>query len=273
MASKFVLEKLDVSILLFLRFAIAAAILLLILKTQELPKIEKKDYPIIFFIGFCGYFVSNGFLLLGIRFSSASVSSIINSMSPIFIALFARLLLKEPLTLRSIIAILFSVAGAVVIVGASVEMKQTWGILFSVSSMLIWSIVLIAIRKISQKYPPLMITAYGMTISAVCSLPEAVWSAVHSPVAFNGPLLLNVLYIGVVCTAVSHLVWNKCLSKMEAGRCAMFYPVQPMVSAILGCFLLGEKLNVQFVVGSILIISSLLSSILPLKRKKLEEIS
>ena len=53
MASKFVLEKLDVSILLFLRFAIAAAILLLILKTQELPKIEKKDYPIIFFIGFC----------------------------------------------------------------------------------------------------------------------------------------------------------------------------------------------------------------------------
>ena len=262
----------NVFLLLFLRFAIAAVILLVILRIQKLPKMEKKDYPMIFFIGFCGYFISNGFLLLGIRFSSASVSSIINSMSPIFITLFAWLLLKEPLTLRRIVAILFYVAGAVVIVGASTGMKETWGIFFSVASMLVWSLVLIAIRKISQKYPPLMITAYGMTIAAVCALPVAVWFTAHSPVAFNGPLLLNVLYIGVVCTAFSHFLWNKCLSKMEAGRCAMFYPVQPMVSAILGCLLLGEKLNVQFVVGSILIIGSLLSGIFPSKREKAKEI-
>lgn len=48
---------------------------------------------------------------------------------------------------------------------------------------------------------------------------------------------------------------------MEAGICSLFYPVQPMVSVLLGALFLGEKMNASFFVGAVLIIGGVLVSV------------
>jgi drug/metabolite transporter (DMT)-like permease len=42
----------------------------------------------------------------------------------------------------------------------------------------------------------------------------------------------------------------------------MFYPVQPLVSALLGILLLGEQLSLTFVLGGALIIFGVLFSVI-----------
>lgn len=61
------------------------------------------------------------------------------------------------------------------------------------------------------------------------------------------------LYIGIVTTGIANLLWNKSLTVMDASVCSMFYPLQPMFSALFSVILLGEKIIAELIVGGILI--------------------
>ena len=101
------------------------------------------------------------------------------------------------------------------------------------------------------------------------SLPTAfVESAVESAgVVWALEPALWMAFVALVCTAFAHMMWNFCLAHQEAGHCAAFYPVQPMVSMLLGVVLLGEKITPSFLLGSALIIFSVVLNSLPARTK------
>lgn len=261
--SKFVLGKIPIITISFLRYVIAGIILMLLLKQRKLKRIEKQDYKCIFFIGFLGYFVAIGAQLLGTKLSNASLASLVNSMNPIVIMLFAIFILKEKLTATKIICGVLAIIGVYIIVGGVDGSNQLLGISISIFSVVLWSYVSVIIRKITQKYDSLQITTYGIIIAAICTMPFSLWELMVTPnVQFDKSVILSMLYIGGVCTAVAHVLWNKSLSLMEAGACSLFYPLQPMVAVLLGWMFLGENISMNFILGGLLITSGVLFSIL-----------
>lgn len=258
-SSKMVLSHIPAFWLLFFRFLISSIILIPITHKLKVPNLRREDYKLVFLVGFIGYFLSNAMLLLGIQFSNSSTASLINAMSPILVVMFAWLLLKEKLTLRKILAILISVIGAIIIIGRPSKGVSLIGIVFSIASVVLWSLVIILVKKLSAKYHPLTITAYGMLIAAVFSLPSGLIYNFFTGASINYsvPIILNVVYISIVCTALSHATWNFCLSKIDVSKCASFYPIQPMSSMLLGYFVLGESMNTGFLIGSAFIILSM----------------
>ncbi|MBU2699539.1 drug/metabolite transporter (DMT)-like permease [Sporomusaceae bacterium BoRhaA] len=261
--SKFVLGKIPVLTVAFLRYVIAGIVLLLILKKKKLPNIERQDYKYIFFIGFIGYFVSMGAQLLGTKLSNASMASLINSINPIAIMLFAVMILKEKLTIKKMFCIILSIVGVYIIVGDNSGIGQVWGILISIFSVISWSLVSVIVRKVTQKYDAFQITTYGIIIGAICNLPCSIYELVMTPnVQFDWTAILSLLYMGLVCTAFAHVYWNKSLAMLEAGTCSLFYPLQPMSAVLLGWLFLGESININFIFGAILIISGVIFSIM-----------
>ena len=85
-ASRVVLQSMPALLLLFLRFSISGALLLGIAKMKGMRMIRKEDFKELLVIAFFGYFISNGALLLGIQYSNASFSSLLNALSPILIS-------------------------------------------------------------------------------------------------------------------------------------------------------------------------------------------
>ncbi|NLK36177.1 MAG: DMT family transporter, partial [Gracilibacteraceae bacterium] len=73
-------------------------------------------------------------------------------------------------------------------------------------------------------------------------------------------------YMGLVCTGLAHVLWNKSLSMLEAGTCSLFYPIQPMVAVLLGWLFLGESINLSFVFGAVLIIGGVVFSLLDINK-------
>lgn len=261
--SKFVLGKVPVLTVLFLRYLIAGITLLLILRKGEAKKIERQDYKYIFFIGFIGYFLSVGSQLIGIKLSSASVASLVNSMNPITITVFAAIMLKERLTIRKVICVILAVIGVYIIIGGLKGNGQVLGIVFSILSVISWSLVSVIVKKVTQKYTAIQVTTYCMFVAAACTLPCSAYELVTTHnVQFDFTAIVALLYMGLVCTALAYILWNKSLSMIEAGTCSLFYPVQPMVSVLLGCMFLGEKIDIKFIFGAILIIGGVLFSIL-----------
>lgn len=265
--TKIALHEVPAVVMLTFRFVISSILLLIVCRVWKTVPIEKKDIKQFVLIGFLGYFVSNGMLLLGIQLSNSSVSSLIHAMNPIFITFFAWLILKETIGVHKIISVILAVAGSAVIIGASLSGGILVGVIVSIISMLLWAFVTILIRRLTLKYPPLQVTAYGMAISAVCSLPFSIYTlATSEPINWRPSLVLMIFYVAVFCTALAHMLLNISLSHIQASTCSLFYPLQPMVSVLLGWLILKEKPEASFLIGSALILIGFLISLLPQKK-------
>lgn len=265
--SKFVLGMLPVFMVSFVRYLIAVIVLFIIIHVKKLGKIEKEDYKYILLIGFGGYFLSLGAQLIGTKLAGASMASLVNSMNPVFIALAASVILKEKFTVKKAIGIFLSLVGVYIILGGNAE-GQTEGIVISLGSVVLWSIVSVYVRKISQKYPPILITAYGMLVAVICNIPVVAGEIISGQeVSVDGKALLALLYMGIFCTGIAHLLWNQSLSMVEAGTCSAFYPIQPLVSVILGILFLHENITTSFVIGCVIIIIGVLVCILNINGK------
>ena len=262
-AGRFVLAYLPPFTVLFLRYLVAGIALIIITKIRKPAKIERGDYKYLLFIGVAGYFLGVGAQLLGIKYSNASIASLVNAMNPVGIIIFAVPILKEKITFGKVISVAAAVFGVSVIIGGSQKSGTAAGIFLSIFSVLAWSLMSVAVRRITQKYDSLTVTTYAIIVATVCTLPVCAFElAVNkTAVVLNPMLVLSVLYMGLVCTAMAHALWNRSLSLIEAGSCSLFYPLQPIVAAFLGWLLLGEKISTSFIAGAILIISGIVFSV------------
>ena len=265
--SKFVLGKIPVFTVSFLRYIIAGTALYIILNKRKPKKIEPQDFKYVFLIGFLGYFLSMGAQFWGTKLSNASLASLINSMNPITITVFAAIILKEKLTLVKGISIASALLGVIIIIGDVDGSGKALGIMASVFSIVLWSFVSVIVRRITQKYDSFQITVYGILIGAACTLPISIYElATISDVRFDWEVTLSLVYMGLVCTALAHVLWNKSLSMIEAGTCSLFYPVQPMVAVFRGWLFMEESINLNFVFGAVLIIGGVVLSLVDVNK-------
>lgn len=263
--SKIALRTVPPVTLLALRYLVSVPALFIVLRLRHaLTPVKKGDWPILFAIGFTGYFASFCLQMLGISRLTGSVSSLLGAMNPIFIPILAAFFLHERITPAKIACVALSMAGVVVIVGVDGTVDAS-GALLMLASVFLWSTASIIIRRVSGRYDPMQIAL----IAILCALPfTGGWSLIElqsAPCSFTLESVLAVLYMGVLGTAVTHSLWNYSLRVMDASFCSMFYPMQPLVSSILGVLFLHEAVTPGFVIGALMICCGIVAAVISAK--------
>ena len=268
--SKFILGSVPPFTLLLLRYIVAAIVLYIIMIKKGLSKVEPQDYKYIFFIGFVGYFIGVGAQFIGTQLSNASMASLINSTNPIFIVLFAVPILKERITTTKMISIIAALIGAYIIIGKVQGSSILIGIVACIIAVSMWSLMSVVSKRATEKYNALTVTTYSIIVAICFTLPVSMYELFTIPdiKLLEPAVILSVLYLGVICTAIAFVLWSKSLSMMEAGICSLFYPIQPMVSVLLGWIFLKEKMNLSFFIGAVLIIAGVMFSIIGGNKKQ-----
>lgn len=266
--SKIALRTVPPVTLLALRYLVSVPALFIVLRLRHaLTPVKKGDWPILFAIGFTGYFASFCLQMLGINRLTGSVSSLLGAMNPIFIPILAAFFLHERITPAKIACVALSMAGVVVIVGVDGTVDAS-GALLMLASVFLWSTASIIIRRVSGRYDPMQIAL----IAILCALPfTGGWSFIElqsAPCSFTLESVLAVLYMGVLGTAVTHSLWNYSLRVMDASFCSMFYPMQPLVSSILGVLFLHEAVTPGFVIGALMICCGIVAAVISAKPRK-----
>ena len=265
--SKIALRTIPPVTLLALRYLVAIPVLFVILKLRgALKKMTREDICTVLAIGCIGYFLSFCLQMLGLNRLTGSISSLLGAMNPIFIPILASLFLREKLTRAKIACVAVSMIGVVTIVGVSGTV-DLMGAAYMLMSVFLWSTASVIIRRVSGRYDPMQVAMMGM----VFALPfTGAWAAIElqsAPIAFPLQSILAVLFMALVGTATAHTLWNTSLSLMDASFCSMFYPMQPLVSAVLGVVVLGEQITVNFVVGGLIICCGIVGAVLSGKKK------
>ncbi len=271
--SKYALAVMGPITVCFCRYAVSIVCLYGLLKLKGgAKKVEKAHWPYFLLLGGLGYFVSIVLQLAGTSLLSASLSSLMNALNPVSISILAAIFLKEKLSWKNGLSIVISLAGVYIILGSGGAEINPLGILCAAGSVLLWSTASVAIRKISGFYDPVQTALYGMMIAIVPNVPAAIFENVFMVQSHPTLIaLLACLFLGVFGTAVAHTCWNKGLSCLNASTCSMFYPLQPLVSAVLGVLLLHELITWQFVVGAVLICCGIVVNFLPTGQKTAEK--
>ncbi|MFE9077714.1 DMT family transporter [Bacillus mobilis] len=261
--SKYVLDFIPPLTLVWLRFIIAFVVLYAILKIAEKKQekkvtIRKKDWLLLAWIGFIGYFISITCQFIGTKLSDAHTGSLVTSATPAFMVIFAAIILKEKLTTRRLLSTIIATIGVIIVIGWDIEIGSYFiGTIILVGAAITWALLSIYVKIASAQFSSLVITTYAIFFSLFFITPFMIWELQSTSIeTVNTYVILGVVYLGVVSTAGAFFLWNKGLELMDASIGSLFFFFQPIVGSLLGWLLLNETLNSNFFIGGILIVCS-----------------
>ncbi len=232
-----------------LRCVIATPILLLMARKHLGVRIEPEDRKYFLLVGFLGYYMTFDLVQLGVHLTGASTAALVNSFNPVAIMLLSACFLRERITPVKLLCLVLAMTGTVIVAGGAHGKGELLGILSTLLATVTWGIAAVCIRRLTAKYPAILVTAYGMVLSLIPHIPTGLANALRQPPQFDLRTLLTVLYLALIGTAFAQFTWAKALARFPAGTCSLFYPLQAVFSALLGAVILNEKFTAAFFLG------------------------
>lgn len=257
--SKMVLTVIPPLELVWIRYLVALLTLVIVsFVTSQSWKIRSRDIPLVVIIGVIGYFISIWAQFAGTQLSTAQMGSIITSATPAFMVLFARILLKEQITLRKGLSVSLAAVGVLLIIGIGDigNSSQIGGMILGLAA-LTWALMSVLIKRVPTDYSQLVITTYAIFVATIVMTPLVftrinlfpVQDVLVQPMVWGG-----ILYLGIVSTAGAFFFWNKGLQMVDATRAGSYFFFQPLVGTLCGYLFLGEQIGITFWTGALLIV-------------------
>ena len=207
-------------------------------------------------------------IFYSIRNMPLSISTVIQYTYPIFISIFAVILIKEKINFNLIIALLLGWFGILVILNPyqsiSYEIDK-FAILISFTGAITTSLAYIAVKKLSKQEDIFIIIKYFPLISTITLLP--------------------IVYVNWITPQINDLVWifgigiftqagqtflTLGLKNLPASQASSINYLQVIFASIWGVYLFGEKITINFIIGSIFVLLGTIISTGKIQKTDLE---
>lgn len=253
-------------LLIFLRFLTASLILLAITIYKSDLHLQKGHHHLLYLeglglIGICLYSIS---LVLGIKYSTVTNSSILTNISPLFIVLLSPLLIKEAFTKRRLLGAFIGFIGVslVVLNGESLNTllssQYFFGNIILIIGAFLMGLYSILIKPLTGQYGALKVTSISMLAGVFFLLAITI---LNGEMAYLTHLtlkeLLFIIYIGIIPTALVWLIWNHSFRVVGVINSTTFKFLIPLFVIILSIIFLKESLSAYIVVGLMLILGGI----------------
>jgi len=263
-ATKYALEYVPPSTLIFSRFSIAFLILGIFYRLTPRKKVNPGDrwrMALTALIVPGAYFLAETY---GLKFSSASSISLLIATVPIFTAFFASLFLHEKITPARALGIGLSVIGVGIIFGArgigtAGESRMQIGHFLGLGAALSAAFYMVLARNLMKQYAPLTLTLLQSFFALLIFLPLAVWEQLAHPwTAIPFAVIGAVIYLALFCSVLAFFLWNYGISHLEAGQAAVFTNLVPVFTVLGATLLLGERIHLHQMIGGALVIGGVM---------------
>jgi len=252
------LEDLSPINLAFLRFLLALPLFAVVSYLQDKRVLDKsilQDWKPLAVLGLTGVTLYHTFQNIGLRFTTASNSSLIISANPVFIALLSHFHLKEKMAWKRVLGIGLAFFGIILIIGPlrlAFNPVGTIGDLLSLSAALSWAICSVLGKKILSRYGAQSVTVLSMIFGTLFLIP--ILLVTEKPAIPTSIWLWSLLLIlSLLCSGVAYLFWYKALEEVPPTQAGVFLFFIPVISVSIAHLVLSEPLDVSFVVGAIFV--------------------
>ena len=249
--------------LVTLRFVIATALMLPLQRRlypgTVITRRTRLDLALTGLLGVTIYFF---FEATGLKLTSASSASLIIASIPVLTLLAELVFFRTAISVRQIAGIALSVLGVYIIVGRSPQglggPEGLTGNLLMLGACLSWVAYLLLSRRIPEGLPRLTVSAHQNLWGALFLIPLAFLER-RSWTWGSAVIWLNILYLGLFCSALAYFLYQYALKHLGSVVLSTWINLIPVVGAVGGVTVLGEKLAAAQLVGGAVVIAGVLA--------------
>jgi drug/metabolite transporter (DMT)-like permease len=207
------------------------------------------------------YFMAENAAML---YTTATNTSLIVCSCPLFAMLFVAMFYRhsEPIRRMQVLGSVIACMGMVVVVlnGHFVLHLSPKGDLLAFGACLCWAVYSLLVKAAIERYSTIFITRKVFFYGLLTIIPyyilnpsEITLFTIHYSL-FTLPVILNLLFLGVVASMLCYLVWNWVISKLGAVVATNWVYFNPITTIIFAWWLLHEQITVWFLLGTFLIL-------------------
>ena len=207
------------------------------------------------------YFMAENAAML---YTTATNTSLIVCSCPLFAMLFVAMFYRhsEPIRRMQVLGSVIACMGMVVVVlnGHFVLHLSPKGDLLAFGACLCWAVYSLLVKATIERYSTIFITRKVFFYGLLTIIPyyilnpsEITLFTIHYSL-FTLPVILNLLFLGVVASMLCYLVWNWVISKLGAVVATNWVYFNPITTIIFAWWLLHEQITVWFLLGTFLIL-------------------
>jgi drug/metabolite transporter (DMT)-like permease len=222
--------------------------------------------------GLIGIFIMQYAYTLGSKLTIAANAGIITLTIPVFVAILASFMLKEKLNVIRIISFVLAIAGVLMtsisdISGASFM----HGEYFTGNMVFLFACLCCAFYNtyckmlVDKKFTELEILVYSSVIGSIASIPLLIWVEPFHLMDFlhTGKIaVFGILELSIFVYGIPALLFFYVLKRLDVTQAILGNYLLPFFIAVMGIFLLNEKISLLMIIGgSIIFISTLMVTI------------
>jgi drug/metabolite transporter (DMT)-like permease len=222
----------------------------------------RRHFAFLTLLALTGFSAYNTMAYYGLHFTTAINGLLLQSVSPLFVALWSFVLFRDRLSLRQATGIGVSLAGVVVIICQGsfqilLAIAFNQGDLWFVVALLIYAFY-VAILRLRPQIHPLSFLAVGMGGGTVFLLPAMTLEiAAGQTMELDYTNALLLLYLCIFPSILGYLCLNRGIELIGANRAAPFIHLVPVFGSVLAITLLGERLQLFHAVGYALVLAGI----------------
>ena len=214
---------------------------------QKWPVI-KRDWWRLMVLGALGAVAFNTMVYVGLQFTEATHSTLLNSVVPIYIVVISWLFLGERVSLTQACGIAVSLVGVFVIVSRGdpaffSTMHINAGDVWIVAAMLLWSIYTVLLRWRPAELSALAFLGAMLVFSVPLLVPFYAWELYQRGSFEVKPATVVALaYYATIPSVIAYLFWNRGVAAVGANRAGLIVHLLPVFTVLLSVAFLGERL-------------------------------
>ena len=229
--------------------------------------LSRRDVLFFARLGFLFVFVTMPIYQMSVVYAKASVAAVIFSCNPIFVTVFAYLLLREPIRRNHIAALILELLAVLIIIDPFHTEVNRLGALCAIVAALFFSIYSVLGKRRAARFGGIAVTCFCSLFGSVelmlflllgRTAPVAgALSALKLDLFCNVPLFVGIpvsalpwlLYIGAVSTGFGFVCHMLSMEKTSAQEASLIFFLKPMLAPVFAWLLLGEGITTNMLLG------------------------
>ncbi len=253
---RFIVGHVPPMTLAFIRWGGASAILLPFAVphlVRDWPAI-RKNAGLMTLLSFTGFSVYNTLAYYGLQYTSAINGLLLQSVGPLFVAMWTFVLFGDRLTLRQTGGICISLSGVLVIVchgslDVLLSIKFNRGDVCFVVALVVYGFYAAFLRRRPAMHP-FSFLAVGMGLGALMLAPAVAWEIGSGRImVFDAESVATFAFICVFPSLLGYLFLNRGIDLIGANRAAPYIHLVPVFGSVMAILLLGEQFELYHAVG------------------------
>ena len=243
----------DTFTMLFLRFSVAAVIMVALLVVRRVRLPRGKTLAGLAAAGMLGYVGVSLCYFTALTLASASLVALLLYLYPALVAVLSAVVYRERFGRAKLAALLLALTGAALTIGFSGR-GQPEGIVLGVVASLIYSVYIVASTHLLRTAPAFPSSVVVISSAAFAYALLMIVRGPSLPATAQG--WLGIANLSIVSTVVPVVLFFAGIERIGPTNASILSAVEPAVTVLLAALVLGETVTVLTAAGGLLILAA-----------------